>query len=79
MSAYTSYTLTEEQSWQLDSVKGSLAIANRDATGITVTLTDSSGLTAASQVFDIVGDVKPIGLTFDMADVSEVPQDVPAA
>lgn len=37
MSAYTSYTLTEEQSWQLDGVKGSLAIANRDATGIVVT------------------------------------------
>ena len=37
MSAYTSYTLTEGQSWQLDGVKGSLAIANRDATGIVVT------------------------------------------
>jgi hypothetical protein len=37
MSAYTSYTLTEEQSWQLDGVKGSLAVANRDGTGIVVT------------------------------------------
>jgi len=37
VSAYTNYTLTEKQSWQLDGVKGSLAIANRDATGIIVT------------------------------------------
>ena len=38
MPAYTKYTLTEPQSWEADGVKGALGVANRDATGIVVTV-----------------------------------------
>ena len=82
------FTLAVSDPTKLNAVLGADAAGNvtvsvnalvRAATGITVTLTDSSGLAAAVQAFDIVGDVKPIGLTFDLADATNVPQDVPAS
>jgi hypothetical protein len=82
------FTISVSDPTKLNAVLGADAAGNvtisvnalvRAATGITVTLTDSSGLAAAAQVFDIVGDVKPIGLTFDLADATNVPQDVPPA
>lgn len=49
------------------------------ATGVTVTVTDSSGLTAAVQVFDVVTDATPTALVLDLADATHVPQPVPAS
>jgi hypothetical protein len=80
------FTLTVSDPSKLNAVLGTDAAGNttvsvnalvRAATGITVTLTDSAGLKAADQTFDIVGDVKPIGLSFDLADATTVPQAVP--
>lgn len=44
----------------------------------TATVTDSSGLTAATQVFDNVEDATPTALVLDLADATHVPQPVPA-
>lgn len=45
---------------------------------ITVTVTDSAGLTAATLVVDIVQDVTPTNIILDVADAAHVSQPVPA-
>lgn len=49
------------------------------ASNVTLTVTDSTGLTAATQVFDIVTDATPTALVLDIADATHVAQPVPAA
>jgi hypothetical protein len=49
------------------------------ATGVTLTVTDSTGLTAATQVFDIVTDATPTALVLHIADATHTSQPVPAA
>lgn len=49
------------------------------ASGVTVTVTDSAGLQAAVQVFDVVADATPTALALDLVDATHVPQPVPAA
>lgn len=46
---------------------------------ITVTVTDSAGLMAATLVVDIVQDVTPTNIILDVADATHVSQPVPAA
>lgn len=50
----------------------------RVSPGITVTVTDKAGLTAATQVVDIVVDVTPTNIILDVADATHVSQPVPA-
>lgn len=46
---------------------------------ITVTVSDSAGLTAFEQVFDIVQDVTPKAIGLDLADAALTPQAPPTA
>jgi hypothetical protein len=46
--------------------------------GITVTLTDSAGLTQWVQIVDIVADVTPTNLMMDVANATHTTQAVPA-
>lgn len=46
--------------------------------GITVVVSDSSGLTVASQVFDIVPDTTDTQIILDLADATTAAQAVPA-
>jgi hypothetical protein len=46
---------------------------------ITVTVSDSAGLTQAIQIFDIVADVAPANVVLDLADATHTPQAVPTA
>lgn len=46
---------------------------------ITVTVTDSAGLSAATLVVDIVQDVTPTNIILDVADATHVSQPVPAS
>lgn len=48
------------------------------ASNVTVTVSDSAGLTPVPQVFDIVADVKAVALALDIADATHAPQAVPA-
>ena len=47
--------------------------------GITVTVTDSAGLSSFAQLVDIVQDQTPKAITLDIADATEVSQPVPTA
>ncbi len=47
--------------------------------GITVTVSDSAGLTSATLVVDIVPDTTPKAITLNVAAVTETPQPVPTA
>lgn len=49
----------------------------QNSPGITVTVTDSAGLTAATQVVDIVDDVTDTNIILDTADATKVSQPVP--
>lgn len=46
--------------------------------GLTITVSDSSGLTQAVQIIDIVQDVTPKNVVLDFVDATSVPQAVPA-
>ncbi len=46
---------------------------------ITVTVSDSAGLTNASQIFDIVADVAPANIVLDLVGATHVAQPVPTA
>lgn len=48
-------------------------------TDYTVTTSDSSGLKAATNVFDIVADTAPMALVLDLVDATTVAQPVPTA
>ena len=47
--------------------------------GLTVTVSDSAGLSAFTQIVDIVADATAKAITLDIANATEVPQPVPAA
>lgn len=47
--------------------------------GITVTVSDSAGLTSFAQLVDIVQDLTPKAITLDLADAVEVSQPAPTA
>lgn len=49
------------------------------ATGVTVTVSDSAGMTAATLVCDIVEDVTPTHLVLNVANATHTSQPVPAA
>lgn len=80
------FTATSSDPASLNAVMGTDAGGNvalvvnalvRAAPNVIVTVTDSAGLTAATQVFDIVEDVTPTTLVLDLADATHVPQAVP--
>lgn len=83
-----SFTATSSDPASLNAVIGTDSSGNvalvvnalkQAATGVTVTVTDSTGLIAATQVFDIVTDQTPTALVLDIADATHVPQPVPAS
>ncbi|HEV2100658.1 MAG TPA: hypothetical protein VGR45_17265 [Stellaceae bacterium] len=47
--------------------------------GLTITVSDASGLPALSQIVDIVPDLSPTNMILDLADATFAPQAVPAA
>lgn len=51
----------------------------QESPNITVTVTDSAGLTQVVLLVDIVQDVTPTNLVLDVADATHVSQPVPAA
>lgn len=82
------FTATVSDPTSINAVMGTDAAGNvalvvnalkQSASGVTVTVTDSSGLTAATQVFDVVEDATPTALVLDLADATHVPQAVPAS
>lgn len=50
----------------------------QSAANVLVTVSDSSGLTAATQIVDIVADNSPKNIVLDLADAVLTPQPVPA-
>ena len=46
---------------------------------LTVTVTDTAGLTAFTQIIDIVADLTPKAITLDLANVTETTQPTPTA
>ncbi len=82
------FTVTVSDPTSLNAVMGADAAGNvavvlnalkQTASGVTVTVTDSSGLTAATQVFDIVADATATALVLDTVDATHTAQAVPAA
>lgn len=82
------FTATSSDPTSINAVMGTDAFGNvavlvnalkQAASGVTVTVTDATGLTAASQVFDVVADVTPTALVLDIADATHTPQPVPAS
>lgn len=49
----------------------------QESPNLTLTITDSAGLTASVNVFDIVQDVTPKNILLDVADVQKASQPVP--
>lgn len=81
------FTVTVSDPASLNAVMGTDAAGNvalvvnalvPTATGVIVTVSDSSGLKAAEQVFDIVTDTAPVALALDMVDATHTSQPVPA-
>lgn len=82
------FTVTVSDPASLQAVMGTDASGNaavvlnalvQTAVGISVTVTDSAGLAAASQLFDIVADSTPTALALDLVDATHTTQAVPTA
>jgi hypothetical protein len=82
------FTVVSSDPASLNAVMGTDAAGNvavvvnalkQAASNVTVTVTDSAGLTAATQIFDIVTDATPTALALDLVDATHVPQPVPAS
>ena len=82
------YTVVSSAPTSLGAAMGSTAAGNaavvltplvQTATGITITVSDANGLTAATAIFDIVADTTPVALVLDLPDATHVPQPVPSA
>lgn len=82
------FTVVSSDPASLNAVMGTDASGNQavlvnalvqHASNVTVTVTDSAGLTAATQIFDVVDDVTATALALDLTTATHTPQPVPAA